>query len=90
MEDDKKMDAGRSLEIISAAIKTSRREAGRSVGTMMTAWGVLGVATSVAIQADSRDERVVEVVSGLQPGDTVLTGVLMHLREGMKVDVEVK
>ena len=37
MEDDKKMDAGRSLEIISAAIWRSRREAGRSVGTMMTA-----------------------------------------------------
>lgn len=49
MEDDKKMDAGRSLEIISDAIKTSRREAGRSIGTMMTAWGVLGVATSVAV-----------------------------------------
>ena len=49
MDDDKKMDAGRSLEIISDAIKTSRREAGRSVGTMMTAWGVLGVATSAAV-----------------------------------------
>lgn len=49
MEDDKKMDAGRSLEIISDAIKTSRREAGRSIGTMMTAWGVLGVATSVVV-----------------------------------------
>ena len=49
-----------------------------------------GLATSVAIQADSRDERVVEVVSGIQPGDTVLTGGLMQLREGMKVEVEVK
>ena len=49
-----------------------------------------GVATSVPIEADSRDERVVEVVSGIQPGDTVLTGGLMQLREGMKVDVNVK
>lgn len=49
MEDDKKMDAGRSLEIISDAIKTSRRDAGRSVGTVMTVWGVLGVVTSAAV-----------------------------------------
>ena len=48
-----------------------------------------GVATSVPIETVSRDERMVEVVSGIQPGDTVLTGGLMQLREGMKVDVKI-
>ena len=49
MEDNEKLTAERSLEIISTAIERSRREAGRSVGTMMTVWGVLSVAVGVAV-----------------------------------------
>lgn len=51
MEDNKKQAAERSLEIISEAIRRSRREAGRSVGTWMTAWGTLGAVTGIAIVA---------------------------------------
>lgn len=46
-----------------------------------------GKATSVSVETESRDEKKVEVVSGIQTGDTVLTGGLMQLREGMAVSV---
>ena len=46
-----------------------------------------GKATSVAVQTESRDNKFVEVTAGIQIGDTVLTGGLMQLREGMAVDV---
>ena len=45
-------------------------------------------ATSVPVQTDSRDSQFVEVTSGIQVGDTVLTGGLMQLREGMIVNVK--
>lgn len=44
-----------------------------------------GKATSVPVQTESRDNRFVEITSGIQIGDTVLTGGLMQLREGMPV-----
>lgn len=49
-----------------------------------------GKAKSVKVETESRDALNVEVVSGIQPGDTVLTSGLMQLREGMRVAVEIK
>lgn len=49
-----------------------------------------GKAVSVPVETESRDEKNVEVVSGIVVGDTVLTGGLMQLREGMAVDVTLK
>ncbi|MDR1415586.1 MAG: efflux RND transporter periplasmic adaptor subunit [Odoribacteraceae bacterium] len=49
-----------------------------------------GKATSVAIEIDSRDNRNVEVTSGVQVGDTVLITGLMQLREGAAVDVRLQ
>lgn len=49
-----------------------------------------GKAASVPVQTESRDEKNVEVISGIQVGDTVLTGGLMQLREGMNVSVSLK
>lgn len=49
-----------------------------------------GKAESVAIETESRNEKIVEVVSGIQPGDTVMTGGLLELREGMNVSVTIK
>lgn len=46
-----------------------------------------GKATSLPVETESRDEKNVEVVSGIVVGDTVLTGGLMQLREGMSVAV---
>jgi len=49
-----------------------------------------GKAVSTPVETDSRDNRYVEVLSGIQVGDTVLTGGLMQLRDGMRVKVTVK
>ena len=49
-----------------------------------------GKAVSTPVETESRDARYVEVVSGIQVGDTVLTGGLMQLRDGMKVKVTIK
>lgn len=49
-----------------------------------------GKAASVPVETESRDEKNVEVVSGISLGDTILTGGLMQLRDGMKVDVTIK
>lgn len=49
-----------------------------------------GKATLVPVETESRDEKDVEVVSGIAVGDTVLTDGLMQLREGMAVKVTVK
>ena len=49
-----------------------------------------GKAASVPVETESRDEKNVEVVSGITVGDTVLTGGLMQLREGMSVAVTLK
>lgn len=48
-----------------------------------------GKAESVPVETESRSEKFVEVISGIQPGDTVLTGGLMQLRDGMSVKVTV-
>lgn len=49
-----------------------------------------GKAVSMPVETESRDERNVEVTSGIQVGDTILTGGLMQLREGMTVTVNLK
>ncbi len=49
-----------------------------------------GKAASVPVEIENRDEKNVEVVSGIVVGDTVLTGGLMQLREGMVVSVTLK
>lgn len=43
-----------------------------------------------ACETESRDEKNVEVTAGISVGDTILTGGLMQLREGMGVVVTVK
>lgn len=48
-----------------------------------------GRASSVPVVTENRSETFVEVISGIQPGDTVLTGGLMQLRDGMSVKVNV-
>ncbi len=49
-----------------------------------------GKAASVPVETESRDEKNVEVISGIAVGDTILTGGLMQLREGMAVSVTLK
>ncbi|MCC8173314.1 MAG: efflux RND transporter periplasmic adaptor subunit [Odoribacter sp.] len=49
-----------------------------------------GKATSVPVETESRNERFVEIISGIQPGDTVLTDGLMQVREGMAVEVSLQ
>lgn len=49
-----------------------------------------GKAASVPVETESRDEKNVEVISGIVVGDTILTGGLMQLREGMNVSVTLK
>lgn len=49
-----------------------------------------GKAVSVPVETENRDEKNVGVVSGIAVGDTVLTGGLMQLREGMEVNVTLK
>jgi membrane fusion protein (multidrug efflux system) len=48
-----------------------------------------GMALSQAIVTGVRKEKEVEVISGLQPGDTVITSGIMQLRDSMKVMVKV-
>ena len=49
-----------------------------------------GKALSVPVETESRDEKNVEVTSGISVGDTILTGGLMQLRDGMAVEVKMK
>lgn len=49
-----------------------------------------GKARSIPIESLGRDNRNVEVISGLQVGDTVLINGLMQLREGSRVKVSVQ
>ncbi|MGL5681885.1 MAG: efflux RND transporter periplasmic adaptor subunit [Marinifilaceae bacterium] len=49
-----------------------------------------GKAELVPVETVSRNERFVEVVEGINQGDTVLTGGLMQLRAGMGVKVTIK
>ncbi|MEG2790827.1 MAG: efflux RND transporter periplasmic adaptor subunit [Odoribacter sp.] len=49
-----------------------------------------GKATSVPVETASRDQKNVEVISGINVGDTILTGGLMQLRDGMGVTVTIK
>ena len=49
-----------------------------------------GKAELTPVETISRNERFVEVVSGVHEGDTILTGGLMRLRDGMGVNVTIK
>ena len=49
----------------------------------------LGVAVSRPITTGLRTESAVEVLSGLQPGDTVITTGLLQLRDSVRVDVKI-
>ena len=49
-----------------------------------------GVVASVPVKIGTRTATHVQVVSGLSPGDTVLTTGIMQLRPGMPVTVTVK
>ena len=49
-----------------------------------------GKAARVLVEAEGRDAKNVSIVSGISVGDTVLTGGLMQLREGMSVAVTLK
>lgn len=49
-----------------------------------------GKAQSIPVETESRDEKYVEVISGISVGDTILTGGLMQLRDGMGVAVTLK
>ncbi len=46
-----------------------------------------GLAQAVDVTTGLRTESAVEIISGLQPGDTVLTTGLLQLRSGMKVQI---
>ncbi|MGL4292989.1 MAG: efflux RND transporter periplasmic adaptor subunit [Bacteroidales bacterium] len=47
-----------------------------------------GRAQSVRVETEGRDNKQGYVVSGVVEGDTILTGGLMQLREGVKVNVK--
>lgn len=47
-----------------------------------------GRAQSVRVETEGRDNKQVYVISGIAAGDTVLTGGLMQLREGINVNVK--
>ncbi|MDO5571774.1 MAG: efflux RND transporter periplasmic adaptor subunit [Bacteroidales bacterium] len=47
-----------------------------------------GKARSISVETESRDQKNVSVISGIEPGDTILTGGLMQLRDGASVDVK--
>lgn len=47
-----------------------------------------GRAQSVPVETEGRNNKQVYVVSGITPGDTILTGGLMQLREGISVNVK--
>ncbi|MEG1586803.1 MAG: efflux RND transporter periplasmic adaptor subunit [Bacteroidales bacterium] len=47
-----------------------------------------GRAKSVQVEAEGRDSKRVYIVSGVAEGDTILTGGLMQLREGVAVNVK--
>lgn len=49
-----------------------------------------GVAREVIVQTGSRTENSVRVLSGLKPGDTILTSGVMILKDGAPVNVSVQ
>ena len=42
----------------------------------------------ISVETEKRDQKNVSVISGVEPGDTILTGGLMQLRDGLSVDVK--
>ena len=49
-----------------------------------------GVAREVIVQTGARTENAVRVLSGLKPGDTILTSGVMILKDGAPVDVSLR
>ncbi|WP_029036915.1 efflux RND transporter periplasmic adaptor subunit [Salinimicrobium xinjiangense] len=49
-----------------------------------------GVAKEVEVQTGARTERMVRVLSGLKPGDTILTSGVMILKDGAPVNVNLR
>jgi membrane fusion protein (multidrug efflux system) len=49
-----------------------------------------GIAREVMVQTGSRTENAVRVLSGLKPGDTILTSGVMILKDGAPVNVSVQ
>lgn len=46
-----------------------------------------GVAETVSVQTGIRQDRAIQVIEGLQPGDTVITSGILQLRPGMPVNI---
>jgi membrane fusion protein (multidrug efflux system) len=49
-----------------------------------------GLAKAVSIKTGYRNEREVEVTSGLEPNDTLVTTGLLQIKEGMPIRVKVQ
>jgi len=46
-----------------------------------------GVATEVQVEVGTRTDKDVQIVTGLAPGDTVITTGILQMREGLKVSI---
>jgi membrane fusion protein, multidrug efflux system len=49
-----------------------------------------GLAKEIEVQTGARTEKMVRVLSGLKPGDTILTTGVMVLKNGVPVDVKLR
>src|SRR5690606_2680183 len=49
-----------------------------------------GKAKQIAVETGSRTDSLVRVISGLKPGDTILTSGVMSLKEGVPVKVKLR
>ncbi|TRZ41277.1 efflux RND transporter periplasmic adaptor subunit [Robertkochia solimangrovi] len=49
-----------------------------------------GIAKEVKVQTETRTDRMVRVISGLKPGDTILTYGVMALTDGIPVSVSIE
>jgi len=49
-----------------------------------------GKAKQVKVETGSRTDRSVRVISGLKPGDTILTSGVMSLKDGVPVNVDIE
>lgn len=51
---------------------------------------VNGKATKKSVRTGTRNTEQIEIVSGLNPGDTVITSGLMQIREGMDLNISIE